>query len=599
MDIFTLTGKIVLEGIDKAKEQLSGFGNVAKSTGDFIERNSKKIALGVTGTLAATGTFAAQSVKLYASVGSEIYDMAIKTGLGAEAISELRYAAEQSGTSLSGLEVAIRQMAGTIVNASEGSDTAQKAFERIGIKIQDLIGLSPEEQFNKIASGVASLQDATLRAATAQDIFGRSGTDLLPLLSQGVDAMSRLKQEAHDLGITFTDVTAARAEQLANTLNRFNEQLKGIQFSIAEGITPSLEWWSGVLTRNDSELKKWIDTALDWQWVADQNKEIDKVWGTVTLERTKYLAGMDNEYERAVKLLEQVLRQQGLLNENTSKAITGMKDEIAARKELNKETAKTTEELEKEQKARDDLTKNIEDTRKQYEYERSDAGKLNVTLDDVIFKLYDMGWNNEQVTKTLWDLGKESNNVNALLKAVGLTASDVKQVLDDQKDSVDGLSNAYGQLGNKIMEMQEQAALLQSIALSSTGTTKEQAIAAYNDLIHTRTNEILAANPGMTGPEAALKAGSELTTNPTSKNIYGQELEGYQHGGPILGDTLLTRLSDMEPYAVAHAGESVIPAGAGGVLITGNTFNVRDDRDIDRIGQSIVDKIRLKTGLRI
>ena len=56
----------------------------------------------------------------------------------------------------------------------------------------------------------------------------------------------------------------------------------------------------------------------------------------------------------------------------------------------------------------------------------------------------------------------------------------------------------------------------------------------------------------------------------------------------------------MQPYATAGESgrEYVTPAGFG-VLITGNTFNVRDDGDINRIGDRIVQQIRLKTGVHI
>jgi len=79
------------------------------------------------------------------------------------------------------------------------------------------------------------------------------------------------------------------------------------------------------------------------------------------------------------------------------------------------------------------------------------------------------------------------------------------------------------------------------------------------------------------------------------ESFWGSKLPGYQHGGPILGDTLLTRLSDMKPYAVAHAGERVTPSGQ-----TANIIVMLDGKTIARaIGQPLVDEIRVKTGVKI
>jgi len=85
---------------------------------------------------------------------------------------------------------------------------------------------------------------------------------------------------------------------------------------------------------------------------------------------------------------------------------------------------------------------------------------------------------------------------------------------------------------------------------------------------------------------------------------YGKvpSVPSFQYGGIIREPTLLSSLQTLRPYAVAgEAGpERVSPMGGGvGVTITGNTFNVRSDSDIERIGQALVDKIKLKTGAKI
>ncbi len=71
-------------------------------------------------------------------------------------------------------------------------------------------------------------------------------------------------------------------------------------------------------------------------------------------------------------------------------------------------------------------------------------------------------------------------------------------------------------------------------------------------------------------------------------------------GGVIPEPTLLYGLTSMRPYAIAgEAGPEIVSPGIqSSIVITGNTFNVRSERDIDLIAQSLVDKIRLKTGAK-
>jgi hypothetical protein len=73
-------------------------------------------------------------------------------------------------------------------------------------------------------------------------------------------------------------------------------------------------------------------------------------------------------------------------------------------------------------------------------------------------------------------------------------------------------------------------------------------------------------------------------------------------GGTITEPTLLTSLRTMRPYAIAGESgpERVVPGlGGEGVLITGNTFNVRNDQDINLIAERMVGLIRLKTVMRV
>jgi phage-related protein len=80
--------------------------------------------------------------------------------------------------------------------------------------------------------------------------------------------------------------------------------------------------------------------------------------------------------------------------------------------------------------------------------------------------------------------------------------------------------------------------------------------------------------------------------------IQGENINQYAQGGPILGPTLLTRLSDMKPYAIAgEAGpESVVPHG--GFQTANITLNL-DSRTIAQVlGARLVNDIRISQGIR-
>ncbi len=76
-----------------------------------------------------------------------------------------------------------------------------------------------------------------------------------------------------------------------------------------------------------------------------------------------------------------------------------------------------------------------------------------------------------------------------------------------------------------------------------------------------------------------------------------------QHGGLIREPSLISRLSDMKPYMIAGESgpERISPIdrlGGVSVLVTGNTFSIRDDRDAELVAEQIVEKARRKLGYR-
>jgi len=211
-----------------------------KGVKNTIQKHHKAIGLAMAAASAAIVGSALKSVQAYAKMGDEVQKMALRTGFSTEALSELRHAAEISGAELSTLEKGVKRMSSTILDAQDGMETYVRAFEHIGIKVEELKGLKPEEQFMKIAMAIAELEDETTRAAIAQDMFGRAGTELLPLFAQGAEGIAQLRQEAHELGIVFDQEAANTAAELTDAMKRLQEATQGVQIAIAKALIPTI-----------------------------------------------------------------------------------------------------------------------------------------------------------------------------------------------------------------------------------------------------------------------------------------------------------------------------------------------------------------------
>jgi hypothetical protein len=222
-----------------------------------MSANLRKAGAIMTGVGAAiTGSMIAIT-KQWANAGDEVQKLAEKTGFSTERLSELRYMADLSGTSLGTLETGLKRMATVIFDANSGMQSAVDSFSALGLSIQDLMGLNPEEQFNKIIGALANIEDPTIRAALAVELFGRAGTDLLPLLAEGSEGMNRMAQEARDMGVVFGREAADSAARFNDAITKVKTAFQGAGASVAENLAPILSDFLEKVAKVIAAMSQW------------------------------------------------------------------------------------------------------------------------------------------------------------------------------------------------------------------------------------------------------------------------------------------------------------------------------------------------------
>ena len=199
----------------------------------------------------------ALAIRQFTKVGDQLDKMSKRTGFSVEALSELRFAAEQSGGNLELLEKGIRSMQRSINDLGRGLSTQKDAFTDLGLTFSDLDGLSPEDQFEKIADGVSRIEDPSKRAAVAMQVFGRAGQQLIPLLAGGSAAINELRAEAKSLGLTISTDTAASAAKLADLWNILKKQALVLAVNIGAQLAPVLQRITQIISGIGSSVIEW------------------------------------------------------------------------------------------------------------------------------------------------------------------------------------------------------------------------------------------------------------------------------------------------------------------------------------------------------
>jgi len=118
-------------------------------------------------------------------LGADMQHLSQQTAVAVSDLIIIRQVFEDNGVSADNSRLAINKMQKSIIEAGEGLTEPVKAFETMGISLDELKKKSPAEQFVDIGNALAGIEDPAERATAAMRIFGRSGAELLSVFAGG------------------------------------------------------------------------------------------------------------------------------------------------------------------------------------------------------------------------------------------------------------------------------------------------------------------------------------------------------------------------------------------------------------------------------
>lgn len=240
--------KHALDGVQK---QLGGLQQKVSSVGKMftVALGAKVFKDGISalGRLITTGAQAADRMgKLAQSVGAPV-----------EALSRLNYAARLSNLTTDQLGSSMGRLAKQMAEAAGGSKQQMRLFEVLGVKVKDANGnlRTTDQVLLDVAEAFAGMEDGAGKAALAQELFGKSGAQLIPYLNQGKEGLKALGLEADKFGQVVTDKSAKAAADFNDALEKMKMLSEGVALKVAENLTPSLTDLSNQLSKDSTALE--------------------------------------------------------------------------------------------------------------------------------------------------------------------------------------------------------------------------------------------------------------------------------------------------------------------------------------------------------
>ena len=203
---FAAFAEKVKQGIE---DPLAAIGGAAESMLTALGPVGAGVAA-VGATFAAAGLAAFQAAKSLGDYGTQIQNVALRTGLSSKEVEQFSFAAKLAGQDVSVFESAMRKLSqGLDDNSAEGAK-ARKGLGDLGVVSRDATGaLRPmSDIFIQISHGLNGIEDPAKRNTEALRVFGRAGIELMPTMLGLEDRIKRAKE----LGLGATDEDLKRWE---------------------------------------------------------------------------------------------------------------------------------------------------------------------------------------------------------------------------------------------------------------------------------------------------------------------------------------------------------------------------------------------------
>lgn len=236
-----ITGALDRVGLPVFTNSLKNVGGAIGGVGSAVASSTQRL-LGLGATLGLTTAALNLFFQGFADATGAIGDTAERTGISRERFQELSFAAKLTGSSAETLGGALQKMQINVGAATAGSKELKEMFKGLGINIKDASGKlkSSDALFDTFVDRISKIKDPSLQAQAAVKIFGKSATELLPLIRGGGAGIKEMADEARRLGLVISDSAVREGETFGDTLDTLHAALSGVGNTIGSSLVPQL-----------------------------------------------------------------------------------------------------------------------------------------------------------------------------------------------------------------------------------------------------------------------------------------------------------------------------------------------------------------------
>ena len=232
--------------LGQASQKMADFGNATTKAGESL-RGLSMVAGAVDLALAGLTVKAGQTA-------DDLNTMSKVTGISTDELQKYKYSADLLDVSVETIAKSQVKMKKSMYSAQQGSSAMAEAFATLGVAIEDSNGQlrSQDDVFTESIKALGQMENETQRDALAMQIFGKSASELNPLIEDNGETFQRVSDIFAQNNLDVVDQeTIDKANQFQDALDTLKltgmATLSTIGMQLAGYLAPAMEKIAEVL----------------------------------------------------------------------------------------------------------------------------------------------------------------------------------------------------------------------------------------------------------------------------------------------------------------------------------------------------------------
>lgn len=317
---------------DEANKSISKTDEKAEGLGTKLGKGIKtavKWGAGLAAGAAVAGAGMMKMAKSSAETTDRIDKLSQKIGMSREGFQEWDFIMSQSGGSVEGLQMGFKTMVNSIDQAVAGSGKGADSFKALGISIKDANGQvkNQETVFNEAVVALQGMEEGTEKAKLANDLFGRSGAEMMPLLNGAAGSVEDMKNQAHELGLVLSDESIDAGVAFTDTMDQLQRSFQTAVSEIGVHFMPMITSFADFIIANMPTIQAVVQTAfdvigsvisfvVDWiqkliswmgEWKSDNEAALTNIWNIFKEKLTLVWEFVQEAFEKIKEIVSVVI----------------------------------------------------------------------------------------------------------------------------------------------------------------------------------------------------------------------------------------------------------------------------------------------------